>query len=493
MNILLVYPKYPDTFWSFSNALKFVSKKAAFPPLGLLTVAAILPKEWKKKLVDTNAQELKNEDIAWADLVFISAMIVQSKDAQTIINQCKLQNKTVVAGGPAFTAQHENFKGVDHFVLNEAEVTLPTFLEDLKRRRAKHFYTSEIKPDITKTPVPLWPLLNFNDYATMSVQYSRGCPFNCEFCDIVVMNGRIPRTKNPNQFINEIQTLYQLGWRGSVFIVDDNFIGHKSMVKKMLPLLIARQKKHNYPFKLFTEASINLADDAELMSMMSEANFYKVFLGIETPIIESLDECGKIQNTQRDLGEAVRVINRNGIQVMGGFIVGFDHDPENIFKVQIKFIQQIGVVVAMVGVLTALPKTRLWYRFKEEGRLLGDPTGESTDGNLNFVPKMKKEKLTQGYKKIISTIYSPKYYYQRIDTFIKDYNPTVRSKITKDDLKTFLKSLWKVGVLSSEKRLYWRLLFKTLFVKRRALAAAIDLVVWGQHFQKVAQRVSGLK
>lgn len=490
MNILLVYPKYPDTFWSFKHALEFVSKKAAFPPLGLLTVAAMLPKKWKKKLVDTNARELKNEDIAWADVVFISAMIIQNNSAQEIINRCKAQGKTVVAGGPAFIAQHQRFKGVDHFVLNEAEVTLPVFLKDLKHGKAKKIYTSKVKPDVTQTPVPLWPLLNFSDYATMSVQYSRGCPFNCEFCDIVIMNGGVPRTKNPNQLLNELQMLYQSGWRGSVFMSDDNFIGNKTNVKKLLPLLIAWQKKHKYPFKLFTQASINLADDSELMSLMSEANFYKVFLGIETPIIESLNECGKIQNAQRDLGEAIGKINKNGLQVMGGFIVGFDHDPENVFDIQIEFIQQTGVVAAMVGVLTAFPKTRLWSRLKAEGRLLGNPTGEPTDGNLNFIPKMPKEKLTDGYEKIISTIYSPEHYYRRINTFINDYMPTVRSRTTSDDLMAFFRSSWKIGVLSNERILYWKLLAKTLITKRGAFATAVDLAVWGQHFAKVTRRVA---
>ncbi|MFC1704923.1 B12-binding domain-containing radical SAM protein [Nanoarchaeota archaeon] len=358
MNILLVYPKYPDTFWSFKHILGFFSRKAAFPPLGLLTVASMLPSEWNKRLVDINVRGLTDEDLAWADVVFVSAMIVQMESAQKVISQAKAQGKKVVVGGPVFTTHPDAFEGIDHFVLNESEVTLPLFLEDFKRGEAKYKYTSSERPDITKTPVPMWSLIDFKNYVTMSLQYSRGCPFNCEFCDIVVMNGRIPRTKTADQFINEIRSLYDAGWRGSLFIVDDNFIGNKRILKEeILPRLIDWQKKHKYPFALLTEASTNLADDQELMSMMSAANFNKVFVGIESPNPDSLEECGKIQNSSRDLVGAVRAIQRHGMQVMGGFIVGFDSDTESVFDSQIKFIQKTGVVTAMVGLLNAIPGT----------------------------------------------------------------------------------------------------------------------------------------
>lgn len=489
MNILLVYPKYPDTFWSFRHILKFVSKKATYPPLGLLTVASMLPGEWNKKLIDTNVTELTDSDIDQADMVFVSAMIVQKESAQEIIDRCKAHGKKVVAGGPTFTTQHENYKGVDYFVLNEAEVTLPRFLKDLERGKAKHIYRSKIRPKITETPIPQWSLINLKNYTTMAVQYSRGCPFNCEFCDIIVMNGRNPRTKNPDQLITELQVLYNFGWSGAVLIVDDNFIGNKVNVKKLLPLLIEWQRKHKYPFKFITEASINLADDEELMSKMSAANFYNVFLGIETPNIDSLNECGKFQNAKRNLAEAVRIIQEHGMQVMGGFIVGFDSDPENIFETQIKFIQQMGVVTAMVGLLNALPQTRLWFRLKEEGRLLQGTTGENTDGSLNFIPKMNKNDLIDGYRRIISTIYSPKYYYQRIETFIKSYRPTVRSKLSRNEFNAFLKSLWKIGILSESRLRFWKLIFRTFLIKRQAFGTAIELAIYGQHFEKVAKRI----
>ena len=377
MNILFINPKYPDTFWSFKHALKFIAKKASMPPLGLLTVAAMLPKEWHKKLVDTNISKLTDEHIEWADMIFIGGMIVQKDSSQEIITRCKSMGKTVVAGGPLFTTQHEKFTGVDYFILNEAEVTLPLFLKDFEEKTPKPIYTSNIRPDITKTPIPLWSLINLKDYSTMAIQFSRGCPFNCEFCDIVIMNGRTPRTKTPDQLIAEFQAIYDGGWRDSLFIVDDNFIGNKSKVKEMLLKLIEWQKEHKYPFTLLTEASTNLADDKELMQMMSAANFNAVFLGLETPHVDSLNECGKFQNATRNLVDAVKTIHQNGMQVFGGFIVGFDSDNEKIFETQIGFIQQIGVVTAMVGMLGALPQTRLWHRLKSEGRLLSETTGEN--------------------------------------------------------------------------------------------------------------------
>ncbi len=490
MNALLVYPEYPDTFWSFRHALGFVSKKAAFPPLGLLTIASMMPKEWEKRLVDTNTNELKDSDISWADMVFISAMIVQKDSAQEIISRCKALGRKVVAGGPVFTTMHEAFSGVDHFVLNEAESTLPLFLKDLEEGSLKPLYTSAERPDMTNTPVPLWSLIDFKDYASMVVQYSRGCPFDCEFCDIIIMNGRVPRAKPNGQMMGEFDSIYDAGWRGSVFIVDDNFIGNKASVKKLLPEIIRWQKERHYPFKLMTEASTNLADDEELMQMMKEANFFKVFLGIETPNVDSLKECGKLQNVNRDLSGTIKSIQEHGMQVMGGFIVGFDSDSEQIFETQERFIQETGVVTAMVGLLGALPKTRLWNRLKAEGRLTGESNGENTNGSLNFMPRMNKEKLVDGYKKLVSKIYSGKYYYRRVNTFIRNYRPSVRSRLSRTDVEAFLKSVWRIGILSGERLHYWKLLAKTILTKKKAFPVAIELAITGQHFKRISQRLS---
>lgn len=490
MNVLLIYPKYPDTFWSFKHVLWFIKKKAAFAPLGLLTVAAMLPKEWKLKLIDLNICELEDSQIRWADMVFISAMIVQSSSAQQVISKCKAKCKTVVAGGPAFTAQPEKFYGVDYYILNEAEITLPLFLADLALEQAKPIYKSVEKPKLSRTPIPRWDLIDFKNYATAAVQYSRACPNDCEFCDITSMFGRIPRMKSPEQFIGEIQSLYDSNWRGSVFIVDDNFIGNKKHVKIMLAQLIKWQEKYDFPFKFFTEASVNLADDDELMDLMRKANFYKVFLGIETPCDASLKECHKFQNANRDLSKSIITIQQHGMQVLAGYIVGFDKDPENISGIMIDFIQKTGVVTAMVGILNALPMTKLWRRLKEEGRLRGDSKGENTDISLNFNPIMEKDKLIANYKEIISALYlSRKNYYRRIETFIEIYRSTVKSKLSKAEIRAFWISTWRIGIFSKSNYLYWKLIIKTLLVNTKALPTAIELAITGLHFRKVARRI----
>ncbi|WP_029896047.1 B12-binding domain-containing radical SAM protein [Desulfohalovibrio reitneri] len=489
MNVLLVYPRYPDTFWSYRTILPYVSKKAAFPPLGLLTVSAMLPPEWNRRLVDVNARQLTDEQISWADMVFVSGMIVQRDSAAEIVGRCKAMGKTVVAGGPLFSTQKARVPGVDHFVLDEAEVTLPRFLKDLEEGRLEHVYSSDERPDISTTPVPDWSLIDMDDYVSMSVQYSRGCPFNCEFCDIVAMNGRRPRTKRPEQIMAEFESLYEAGWRGGVFVVDDNFIGNTAEVKNMLPRLIQWQRERDFPFQFMTEASTNLADDHELMSLMSRANFHKVFLGIETPEAESLAECGKHQNAGRDLAEAVRTIQSNGMQVMGGFIVGFDSDTERTFDAQIRFIQQAGIVTAMVGLLNVLPRTRLWKRLSAEDRLLEDSTGQNTDGFLNFVPRMEPEKLISGYKRIIERIYSRPMYYRRIHTFLKTYTPTARTHMRREDVQAFLKSLLRIGLLSKSSPHYWKLLLKTLTTNIRSLPVAVELAICGEHYVRMRDKL----
>ncbi|MGB3975913.1 MAG: DUF4070 domain-containing protein [bacterium] len=492
MKILLVYPKNPETFWSFKHIMKFVARKAAFPPLGLLTVGAMLPEKWQKKLIDMNVSALRDEDIDWADMVFISAMIVQKDSASEVVQRCKKVGKTIVVGGPLFSSQDNHWQDVDHYVLNEAEITLPLFLKDLAEGRPKRVYTSQERPDITLTPLPMWSLIDLKKYVTMPVQYSRGCPYNCEFCDIIIMNGRKPRTKTPSQMIAEIQSLYEAGWRGAIFIVDDNFIGNSPKVKKMLPFLIDWQKRMKYPFTFLTEASTDLAQDKELLELMSAANFYKVFIGLETPDLNSLKECGKYQNMNMDLKTAVQTIHQHGMQVMGGFIVGFDNDTSTVFDSQIKFIQQIGVVTAMVGILTALPRTRLWHRLKGENRLLGESSGENTGDSINFIPRMGVDKLQEGYRNLIATIYSPKYYYRRIDTFIKSYKPCVVTKLHLQDIRAFLRSTWRIGIFSRARIHYWKLLIKTFLTRIRCLPIATELAIMGLHFDKVSRATASV-
>jgi len=493
LKILLIYPKYPDTFWSFRHALRIVAKQATLPPLGLLTIAAMLPRDWDRKLVDMNTASLTDRDIKWADYVFISAMVVQKESVLEVIKKCKRLGAKIVAGGPLFTSDYEDFQDVDHMVLNEAESTLPPFLEDLIKGCAKHIYTSGERPDISKTPVPQWSLVNMKKYVTMSIQYSRGCPFDCEFCDIIVLNGNRPRTKTKDQILSELEALYNRGWRDTVFLVDDNFIGNKRKLKEeILPAMIKWQKERKSPFGFMTEASINLADDEELMQLMGKAGFDSVFIGIETTNEESLVECNKQQNRNRDLIASVKKIQNHGMQVHGGFILGFDHDPESIFRSQSNFIQKSGIVTAMVGLLNAPRGTKLYQRLKKENRLVENSfSGDNTDGSLNFVPTMGREKLINGYRHVLTTIYSSKHYYNRVKIFLKEYKPRRRRSIS--DLhfwhvRGLINSMWVLGVLDRDRWYYWRFFISTVLKNPRSFPMSMALAVYGFHFRTIVRK-----
>jgi radical SAM superfamily enzyme YgiQ (UPF0313 family) len=488
MNVLLIYPEFPDTFWSFKHALRFIHKKASSPPLGLLTVAAMLPAEWNKRLIDVNVTQLAEADLEWADYAFISAMVVQRKSARQMIARCKEAGLKVVAGGPLFSSEYQTFEAVDYFVLNEAELTLPPFLKDLEQGSAQRIYTTSEFPDLDQTPVPLWELADLKRYATMSIQFSRGCPFNCEFCNVTALFGHRPRIKSAGQVVAELDSLCKLGWRGSIFFVDDNFIGNKRYLKsELLPALIEWQKgKGDITFN--TEVSINLADDEPLMGAMVEAGFNMVFIGIETPDEESLSECSKRQNMRRDLVEDVRRIQRAGLQVQGGFIVGFDNDPPSIFQQQIDFIQNSGIVTAMVGLLQAPPGTRLYERLKQEGRLLGQLSGDNVDGTTNIIPKMSLETLREGYANILQHIYSPEQYYQRVRTFLREYNPPkINAPLEMEHILAFLRSIYRLGIVGRERFQYWKLLFWTLFHRPALFPLAVTLAIYGHHFRKVCE------
>ncbi len=487
MKALLIYPSIPNTFWSFKHIMKFIRKKAAHVPLGLLTVASMFPRDWELRLVDVNVESLSDDAIQWADMVFISAMIVQKDSVQEIVAKCRALDKPIVGGGPLFTSSPEDFDKVDYLVLNEAEITLPLFLKDLTAGNPRRVYTADEKPDISLTPLPRWDLLNMKLYASMSVQYSRGCPYDCEFCDIVNLNGRRPRVKSNEQMIREFEILYDMGWRGSLFVVDDNFIGNQSKVKSFLRAVIPWLKARRFPFALYTEASVNLAHDEELMKLMTAAGFDSVFLGLETPEDQCLAECGKHQNRSMDLVEAVKTIQRNGMEVMGGFIIGFDNDPPNIFERQIDFIQNSGVVRAMIGLLDALPGTRLYKRLKEEGRLLEDCSGDNCDGVMNFIPKMDPELLREKYNEVLNYLYSPKAYYTRVLEFLRTYRPVKRRRITLLGTTAFLNSILYMGILDTwhNKIYYWKLLLKALVSHRQSLREAVTLMIFGYHYRKL--------
>ncbi len=495
MNTLLVYPKCPNTFWSFKHALKFIFKEALHPPLGLITVAAMLPFKWRKKLVDMNLEALTDKDIEWADYVLISAMEIQKKSVKAIIERCKKMGKKIIAGGPLFTVEPELFKDINHLVLNEAEITLPLFLADLAKGKAKHIYTSDEFPDLSKTPIPLWSLLNMKKYVSMNVQYSRGCPFNCEFCDITSLYGHKSRTKDKNQLLSELDNLYSSGWRGNVFFVDDNFIGNKSKLKSnILPALINWMKGKKYPFNFSTEASIDLSDDEILMDMMVNAGFDGVFVGIETPNEESLAECNKLQNQNRDLVACVNKIQKYGLEVHAGFIVGFDSDTPSIFEKQIEFIQKSRIITAMVGILNAPRGTKLYKRIEMEGRLLKEISGTNNDSSTNIIPKMGMEKLVNGYKRIIKGTYSAKPYYKRVKEYIRKDRPLTKRtyRIHLGHIRyhfgyigAIFKSIWVLGIKDRERTHYWKLLFWTLLKRPRHLPMAIGYAIYGFHFRKV--------
>lgn len=486
MNALFVYPRIPPTYWSFGYALDYLSKKAAFAPLGLLTVAAMVPQGWNRRLVDLNVRDLGDGDLAWADYAFVSAMSVQRDSCREVIERCVRHGVRVVAGGPLFTSDEDAFPGVDHLVLGEAEVTFGPFVDDLVQGRARRVYASDEKPDLGRTPQAAWELIDFRDYESMLLQFSRGCPFDCEFCDIVRLNGKRQRTKGAIQFIREVDALYRRGWRGSVFVVDDNFIGVKARVTEMLEALTWWMDAHNRAFHFFTEASINLADDPDLMDLMVQAGFNKVFVGIETPEAQCLKEAGKAQNMKRDLLRSIRTIQAHGLEVMGGFIVGFDHDPDDIFSRQIEFIQKSGIAMAMVGLLEALKGTKLWKRLESEGRLLKDASGDNTDGILNFVPKMNRDTLLRGYHQILDTLYSPAAYYRRCMAFMRSCRIGRVSKVGWNGIVAFLRSIWRIGVRGDGgfRTYYWRLLAWTAVKRPRYFGEAVRLMIIGIHFRK---------
>ena len=485
MKILLVNPDIPLTFWSFKAALKFISRKAVVPPLGLLTVAAMLPRDWETKLVDMTTTKLRDRDIRWADYVFVTAMLIQQKSVDQVIERCKKIGTKVVAGGPLFTSLPEQYVHVDHLVLKEAELTLPQFIRDIQEGTPRKVYNTHDKADLHQTPIPQWNLIKMRKYALMGIQYSRGCPFGCDFCDVTTLFGHKIRTKATNQVLEELESLYTQGWRGEVFFVDDNFIGNKARLKtELLPAIIDWMKKRRHPFSFNTQASINLADDEELMALMVRAGFDCVFIGIETPNEESLSECNKVQNKGRDLVACVKRIQRSGMQVQAGFILGFDSDKPAVFDGLIQFIQQSGVVTAMVGLLNAPRGTELYRRLMTENRLSKAATGDNTDFSMNFVPKMGIEDLLQGYKKVVSTIYSPRKYYERILTFLRDYKPGRNNKVRFRfcEIQAFLKSIWRLGIIGKGRFHYWKLIFWSLR-RPQYLHLAVTLAICGFHFR----------
>ena len=489
MNALLVYPEWPDTYWSFRHALPFQGKRSAYPPLGLLTIAALLPAHWAKRLVDTNVRALTDSDLAWADVALVSAMLVQKENLLVILARCRALGICTVVGGPIASGFEELHRYADHVVIGEAEELIAPLVEDLEQGTAKPQYKATEMPSLNCSPIPDLSLIATRHYSSMAIQYSRGCPFNCEFCDIIEIYGRKPRTKSVAQVIAELEQLYCHKWKGSVFLVDDNFIGNQKNVKQLLPAMAEWNDRHRRPFSFFTEASVNLADDPELLEMMKAAGFIRVFLGIETPVEASLREAHKLQNTHRSLLDSVRCIQQHGIEVMAGFIVGFDSHPDDIFDRQVEFIQESAIPIAMVGLLQALPGTQLYRRLGHEGRLISDANGNNIECNLSFIPTMSAQRLLDGYRSILKRIYAPDAYYERVRRFLDRYHPTSHMRRSLSDYLALCRSVLKQGVLGDARASYWKFLIDAATRYHHAFGAAVTLAIMGYHFYTVTEDV----
>lgn len=489
MNVLMIYTQHPDTYWSFKHALPIEGKKSAYPPLGLLTVASMLPAAWEKRLVDTNIRRLKDSDLAWADVAMLSGMIVHKDEIIKTLDRCRAHGLPTVVGGPITNSVSELPQHADSVVYGEAEDLIPQLVADLENGSLQPAYKATQLPALTRTPAPDLSLINTKHYSAMPIQYSRGCPFNCEFCDIIEIYGRVPRTKTPAQIMAELDQLYERRWRGSVFIVDDNFIGNKRKAKELLTVLADWNHRHHTPFSFFTEASVNLADDDDLLQMMKDANFTRVFMGIETPVEASLKEAHKMQNTRKNLMESVHRIQDYGLEVMAGFIVGFDNDPEDIFDRQVEFIRESAIPLAMVGILLALPGTQLFRRLTKEGRIFDEGHGNNMDVRLNFIPKMNAQKLIQGYRGILERIYAPDAYYERALKFLERYkHPNHRPRVFGDYL-ALARSFVKQGVLSESRTSYWKYVVKAAVKYRKQFDTAMTLAVMGYHFQRLTRAI----
>ena len=495
MNALLIYPEFPETYWSFKHALKFLGKRAAQPPLGLMTVAALLPGGWKKRLVDLNVERLRERDLDWADVVMLSGMHIQRDTLLAVVEQCRARGLRTVVGGPIASSVPAAELKADCVVVGEAEGLIAGLARDLELGTAQAVYQAAERPEMATSPLPDLSLIKMQRYSTMAVQYSRGCPFNCEFCDIIEIYGRRPRVKAIAQVLAELDQLYAAGWREAVFIVDDNFIGNKARAKELCAALAKWRGQYKTSFDFLTEASLNLADDPELMKLMKDAGFVSVFLGIETPDESGLIAANKLQNTRRSLLDSVEVIQSYGMQVMGGFILGFDTDREDIFDRMVEFIQKSGIPVAMVGLLQAMPGTQLFRRLGKEGRILDAGHGDNTGDHLNFLPNMDAARLVEGYRSVLKRIYSSAAYYERVKLYLNRTQPRGGEKrsrqrwVTRGNARAFVTSILRQGVFGRQRWSYWKFLLAVATRYRHCVGAAMTLAVMGYHLQVITDKL----
>ena len=492
MRTLFLYPQFPKTFWSYEKILELVNRKVLLPPLGLATVAALLPQDWEMKLVDRNVRDVTEAEWEWAELVVISGMIVQKDDMQVQIREAKRRGLLVAVGGPyaSSTPDAPEIVEADFKVLDEGEITLPQFVSAIQRgERSGRFSAEGDKPDVTATPIPRFDLLELDAYDSMSVQFSRGCPFNCEFCDIIVLYGRKPRTKTPEQLIGELQRLYDLGWRRSIFLVDDNFIVNKRNAKLLLPQIKSWQQERGYPFSFTTEASVDLADDEEMMRMMHDARFESVFLGIETPDESSLETARKVQNTRNPLDAAVDRITANGIRVMAGFIIGFDGEKDGAGHRIVDFVTRTGIPAAMMGMLQALPNTALWYRLEKEGRLIQDKDaakGVNQTNLLNFKPTRPIRDIANEYVEAFCALYEPNAYMDRVYSYyLKMGAPRWKAAAKLPsliDLRALSIVVWRQGVKRSTRTRFWKYVISMARRNPALLEQFISVLAHNEHF-----------
>ena len=502
MRTLFVYPEFPKTFWSYEKILELVNRKVLLPPLGLVTVAALLPQHWQMKLVDRNVREVTEAEWNWAELVVISGMIVQKSDMAAQIAKAKERGLPVAVGGPfaSSTPDAPELNLVDFKVLDEGEITLPMFIEAIERGDTSgRFSSNGEKPDVTSTPVPRFDLLELDAYDSMSVQFSRGCPFQCEFCDIIVLYGRKPRTKNPEQLVAELQALYDLGWRRSIFLVDDNFIGNKRNAKLLLPAMRDWLSERGYPFSFATEASVDLAADDDLLQLMAECRFESVFLGIETPDEASLSVAGKHQNTRSSLEEAVDHITSYGIRVMAGFIIGFDGELAGAGDRIVRFVSLTGIPAAMMGMLQALPNTGLWHRLEKEGRLIqekADAKGVNQTNLLNFVPTRPIREIANEYVQAFCELYEPNAYIDRVThyylkmgkprwhSFYKSEQSDISRLPSLTDIRALSIVIWRQGVKRNTRFRFWKSLATIAMRNPQLLEQFLVVLAHNEHFQE---------
>ncbi|MBH8556253.1 DUF4070 domain-containing protein [Nostocaceae cyanobacterium CENA357] len=492
MKALLIYPRFPQSFWSYDRFMEIAGLKAVLPPLGIITVAALLPQDWEIRFCDRNVNLETDADWEWCDLVILSAMLVQKPDFHALIKKAVRLGKKVAVGGPYPTSvpQEALDSGAHYLILDEGELTVPQFLEALNQGQEQGIFRSLEKPDVTQSSMPRFDLLQRDAYLMMAIQFSRGCPFNCEFCDIISLYGRKPRTKEPSQALAELQNLYDLGWRGSLFIVDDNFIGNQRNVKRFLRELIPWMKQHDYPFTFITEASVNLAEDDEMLQLMNEAGFYAVFLGIETPDQDSLQVTQKLQNTRNPLVEACRKINDAGMLIYAGFILGFDGERAGAGERIQAFVEQTSIPQPMLGILQAPPNTALWTRLQKEKRLFDDISHPTGDQNtlMNFIPTRPVAEIAREYVEGFWRLYEPTNYLRRCFQQCLSIGSLEKRKQTMQfplgkGLQLVAQVIWHQGLRRPEIRLqFWQQLWTIVRKKPQVLNMYLGLCAAGEHF-----------